>query len=310
LSFGGQFLRSPALFPARIAGETFGSASFGLDLPGGPYLFDGLSPVQRESLASRYPRRFSPRGGEKVPEGRMSGVHIVIHRVAAEDFLDIDTRGWEYNLDYASADSSVSLAGMRLAARIELARNRVGIWTPVEDPAEFWGVVENVLRPLVALRLLLSGGLLVHSAAVALDGRGFVFAGRSGAGKSTVAHRAVSSGLPVLSDDLNAIVFENGRFVVAPLPFTGDLEPADVSPVAAPVAAIIGLEKGTDESLRSLSRGQTISLLVRSAPYVNRDELRLQLLLDRAAEIAAAARSAVLTFRREGDIWPILRSLA
>ncbi|HKO58107.1 MAG TPA: hypothetical protein VJ276_19725 [Thermoanaerobaculia bacterium] len=297
--FGEQFLRSPALFPARIAGETFGTESFALDLPGGPFVIEGLSPVQLSSLVSRY--------GASADVA--SAVTLIIHRVAAEDFLDIDTRGWEYNLDYASADGAVSLAGMRLAARLDLARNRVGIWTPVEEPSEFWGVVENVLRPLVALRLLMTGGLLVHSAAVALDGRGFVFAGRSGAGKSTVARQAVDAGHPVLSDDLNAIVRENGRFIIAPLPFTGDLEPADVSRVAAPLAAVVGLEKGTGQSLRSLSRAETVSLLVRSAPYVNRDELRLSLLLDRAAEIAAAARNAVLTFRREGDIWPILRSL-
>lgn len=297
--FGSQFLRSPALFPARIAGETFGSEVFTLDIAGGPFAIDGLSPLQLSSLITRYGPSSSA----------APAVTLVVHRVAADDFLEIDTRGWEYNLDYAATDSFVSLAGMRLAARIELARNRAGIWTPVEDPAELWGVVENVLRPLVALRLLMTGGLLVHSAAVALDGRGFLFAGRSNAGKSTVARLAVLSGRPVLSDDLNAITLQDGRFIIAPLPFTGDLEPSEVSRDAVPLAAILGLEKGTGESLRSISRGEAVSLLVRSAPYVNHDEIRLPLLLDRAAEIAAAAPTALLTFRREGDIWPILEAI-
>ncbi|MBV9495650.1 MAG: hypothetical protein JOZ54_15490 [Acidobacteria bacterium] len=297
--FGEQFLHSPGLFPARIAGETFGSGSFTLALPGGPFLIDGLSAIQRESLASRYGD-----SADVTPQ-----ITIVVHRVAREDFREIDTRGWEYNLDYLATETTVSLAGMRLAALIDLARNRVGIWTPVEDPAEFWGVVENVLRPLVALRLLLDGGLLVHSSAVALANRGIVFAGRSNAGKSTVAHLAVASKHPVLSDDLNAITRENGQFVISPLPFTGDLEPADVSRIAVPLEAIIGLEKGSDESLRSMSQGEGMSLLVRSAPYVNHDEIRLPLLLERAAEIAGAARRAILTFRRDGNIWPILENL-
>lgn len=297
--FGAQFLRSPALFPARIAGETFGSEAFTLDIAGGPFAIDGLSPVQLSSLVARYGPSSSA----------APAVTLVVHRVASEDFLEIDTRGWEYNLDYAATESSVSLAGMRLAARIDLARNRAGIWTPVEDPAELWGVIENVLRPLVALRLLMTGGLLVHSAAVSFGGRGFLFAGRSNAGKSTVARLAVASGHPVLSDDLNAITLKDGRFLIAPLPFTGDLEPSEVSRDAVPLAAILGLEKGMGESLRSISRGEAVSLLVRSAPYVNHDEIRLPLLLDRAAEIAAAARTAVLTFRREGDIWPILEAI-
>ena len=48
MSFGGEFLRHPDLFPGRRSGETWGEGSLTLDVPGGPYLFSGLAATQIE----------------------------------------------------------------------------------------------------------------------------------------------------------------------------------------------------------------------------------------------------------------------
>ena len=50
---------------------------------------------------------------------------------------------------------------------------------------------------------------------------------------------------------------------------------------------MLGLEKGDIEGADPLTLAETVSLLVRCAPYVNQDPHRMPLLLDRAAEIAA-----------------------
>jgi hypothetical protein len=191
---------------------------------------------------------------------------------------------------------------MRVMARVDGAR--AGIWTPVEEPEECVGVVENVLRPLLAARLLATGGLLVHSAAI----DGYLFAGRSGAGKSTIARLGLEAGQPVLSDDLNAVVPDERGFALAPLPFTGDLDASEVSNQRTRLRAVMGLEKGEREELRAMSLAEAVSLLVRCAPYVNQDARRMPLLLDRASEIAGGTRRGVLTFRRDGHVWPILES--
>lgn len=288
-----EFLREPALFPARIAGEPWGDAACELELAGERYRIEGLSTSQHEGLRERYASRMqSPSNAATV---------LRIFRAPASDFVDIDTRGWEYSADIDWSDDGFTLRGLRVMARA--GSDRAGIWTSVEEPGEFSGVVENVLRPMLAARLLANGGLLVHSAAI--DGR--LFAGRSGAGKSTIARLGLDAGLPVLSDDLNALVQDAHGFVIAPLPFTGDLEPGDISDVRAPLRAVLALEKGDREEVRPMSLAETVSLLVRCAPYVNQDPRRTPLLLDRASEIAASGiRRGVLTFRREGQVWPIL----
>jgi hypothetical protein len=298
MTFGARFLVSPSLFPARLAGETWGDLDATLDLPGGPFRLRGLSASQRESLDDRYDT-----------SGSAGGFDLTVYRAPLEDFCAIDTRGWEYSLDYETAGTSISIAGMKLMARLDLARNRAAIWTPIDDVASFWGVVENVLRPLVAERLLMTGGLLVHSAAIALDGRGILFAGPSGAGKSTVSRLALDAQHAVLSDDLNALVRDGDGFRLLPLPFTGDLTREELSTTAVPLQAVVKLEKGDDEKLRPMHIASAASLLVSAAPYVNQDPQRTQLLLDRAAEIASTATRVILTFRRDGSIWPILREL-
>jgi hypothetical protein len=284
-----RFLTQPELFPARLAGETWGEEELTLDLPGGPFAIRGLSAVQRASLADRF----------DAGAGRPA-YQLTIFRAAPSDFVAIDTRGWEYDLDI----DGTAIAGMNLMAR--LGSDRGAIWTSAASRDDFWGVVENVLRPLVARRLLAGGGLLVHSAAVVLEGQAFLFAGASGAGKSTIAALALRAGHEVLSDDLNAVA---GGAVV-PLPFTGDLSPAVLRRSPAPLRAIVALEQGAHAGVRELSRGAAGALLARCAPYVNRDRSLGEALLDRVYQLARAARTCTLTFRRDGDeVWPILAAL-
>lgn len=282
-----RFLREPELFPARISGEPWGAQRIVIALGGERFAIEGLSAEQHESLRARYERV----DGEPACTLR-------VFRVASDDFLSIDTRGWEYALDLDWNGGGFTAAGMQLMARVD--GMRAGLWTPETGVESFWGVAENVLRPWIAMRLLDRGGLLIHSAAV----DGYLFAGRSGAGKSTIAGLGAAAGLPVLSDDLNAVL--DGMLL--PLPFTGDFAPTSQTPRA--LRAIVALEHGTAESVRELSLAEAIALLVRCAPYVNHDPARGDTLLERAAAIARSVPRFTLTFRRDGNVWPILQTLA
>lgn len=288
--FGSRFLTEPSLFPRRISGETWGDASLTVTLARGRYRVEGLAPAQAESVRERYGARVSDGPGE---------VTIRVFRAPQSDFQEIDTRGWEYALDLAWSDDAFTIAGMKLMARADLAAARAGIWTCIDDVAGFWGVLENVLRPLLAAQLLASGGLLVHSASVA----GWLLPSASGGGKSTIARMAVNAGLPVLSDDLNAVVREGDRLMLEPLPFTGDLDEGEVSTQAEVLEAIVAIEKGERDVARDLAMTSAVSLLVRCAPYVNQDAQRMPQLLERASEIAGSVARGVLTFRRDGDVW-------
>lgn len=86
-------------------------------------------------------------------------------------------------------------------------------------------------------------GLLVHAAGVVLDGRLFVLAGRSGAGKSTVSGLLVEHAFGmVLSDDRLVLREQGGRWMGYGTPWPGTARLARAG--GAPIAGILFLEHG------------------------------------------------------------------
>jgi len=305
MTFGGGFLHHPDLFPGRRSGEPWGDRALALDIPGGPYLLSGLAAAQEEALRHRFGPLCGPvTGGE--------GIATAVFRAPAADFLEIDTRGWEYALDLDPAPLSLRVAGLRLMARLDWAPGlAAGLWTP-EATGEEWagGVCENLLRILAAYRLLAAGGVLLHSAALSDGKSAWLLLGPSGAGKTTASRLCLAAGADVLSDDLNAVLPGPPSPVVARLPFTGDLGERQGGPGSYPLQAVLRLRQGPAESLAPLSPASALAALTAAAPYVNRDPWRREPLLAALERLARAVPAWELTFSPGADLWSILRSIS
>jgi hypothetical protein len=116
MSFGDRFLALPDLFPARRGGESWGDRRLLLDLPGGPYLAAGLSAAQAAAAEERFGELCQPvRGGEPA------AVEARLFAVSPAEFLAVDTRGWEYALDFDHQPAAVRIAGLHLMARLDWA---------------------------------------------------------------------------------------------------------------------------------------------------------------------------------------------
>jgi hypothetical protein len=312
MSFGDEFLSHPDLFPGRRSGEPWGSGSLTLDVPGGPYLFSGLAATQIAALEMRFGRLC--RG---VTEKTATGIGTAVFRAPAADFLDLDTRGWEYTLDLDHAERSVRIAGLRLMARLDWSLADAlagGLWTPEAAGEEWASVLENYLRLLAAYRLLAEGGVLLHSAGVTDGTSAWLLLGPAGAGKTTASRLCLAAGAEVLSDDLNAVIVqEGGRAVVARLPFTGDLGerqgggPGD--PGETPLRGVLRLRQGPGARLVPLSRASALAALIAAAPYANRDPFRREALLAVCERLAWAVPAWELTFSLGADLWSILRAV-
>jgi len=313
MSFGDEFLRHPDLFPGRRSGEPWGSGSLALDVPGGPYLVAGLAATQIEALETRFGRLC--RGVTETTATGRSGIATAVFRAPAADFVDLDTRGWEYTLALDHAERSVRVAGLRLMARLDWAPGLAGgLWTPEAAGEEWASVLENYLRLLAAYRLLAEGGVLLHSAGVTDGTSAWLLLGPAGAGKTTASRLCLEAGAEVLSDDLNAVIVqEGGRAVVARLPFTGDLgerqggSPGD--PGEYPLRGLLRLRQGPGASLVPLSRASALAALIAAAPYANRDPFRHEALLAVCERLALAAPAWELTFSLGSDLWSILRAV-
>lgn len=121
--------------------------------------------------------------------------------------------------------------------------------------------IQAVVRATMMARLPLVGGLPFHAAGIDVEGRGVVFFGPSGAGKTTLAS---TSPFPVLSDELVA-VNGGGPFVLVRSGFWG-LGRASGHAGPAPLAALVDLAKGEHLALTPLRPSVAASRIVASVP--------------------------------------------
>lgn len=102
-------------------------------------------------------------------------------------------------------------------------------------------------------------GLLVHSSCVIEDGQAHLFAGHSGAGKSTVA--ALSQPRSLLSDEATIVRIRNGEVRVFDSPFRSGVEP-DFLERAYPLKAIHLLHQATSVARSAVPRPDAVLQLV------------------------------------------------
>jgi len=97
--------------------------------------------------------------------------------------------------------------------------------------------VENILRLCLSTCVPLRGGLMLHASAVEHEGKGFVFTGVSGSGKSTVIKLLQGAGVArSLGDEVTVLRITADGITVHSTPFGGELPP--VPPGKAPLCRL------------------------------------------------------------------------
>jgi|WetSurMetagenome_2_1015567.scaffolds.fasta_scaffold22299_4 hypothetical protein len=83
-------------------------------------------------------------------------------------------------------------------------------------------IVDPMEYPLDGLILYFltsaKGAIMIHASAVNSNGRGWLFSGRSGSGKTTIARLFDSKGVEVVHDDRIILVKRNGRWIIHSTP--------------------------------------------------------------------------------------------
>ncbi len=123
------------------------------------------------------------------------------------------------------------------------------------------GAVEVSLRVALNARLPGEGGVPLHAAGVVIDGRGVVFFGPSGAGKTTLASMCPWR---VLSDELVAVV--GSPFQLRETGFWGELGDRDQASGLAGLAALVELAQGPGTRLERLAPTVALRRLLNVVP--------------------------------------------
>jgi len=95
-------------------------------------------------------------------------------------------------------------------------QKRESVWAVWPGTLSLEDTTSYLLGPIFGLLLRLRGITCLHASAVAFDDRSVAFVGPEGAGKSTTAAALAQRGYGVLSDDIVALVEQEGEFRVMP----------------------------------------------------------------------------------------------
>lgn len=145
-------------------------------------------------------------------------------------------------------------------------------------------------------RLALGEGVEVHALGLADDdGRGYLFLGHSGAGKSTTARLWQSQpGVRLLSDDRIILRKRDGRFWMYGTPWHGDAGVA--SPGRAPLSAVFLLEQAPTNELLPVSQTKAAAELFARAFVPHYVKSGIQFSLDFVDQLTREVPCSIFRF--------------
>ena len=163
--------------------------------------------------------------------------------------------------------------------------------------------LDCLLRILLTWMLLPRAGFLLHAATVVRDGRAYLFTGKSGAGKSTVASLATEGS--VLTDELSLIRREDGVWRAYGTPFWGEFRAGDLN-VSAPIAGVFRLMQEENNRVTPLRSVELLRAMIGNVLFFSRQPADSQRLLNIISHAAQELRGYTLEFRKDRTFWEAL----
>lgn len=160
--------------------------------------------------------------------------------------------------------------------------------------------LDSFLRVAWSFALVAVGGVLIHAASLARDEQAYVFPGRSGAGKTTVARLSPESRL--LSDELSIVRVDGESVRGYGTPFWGELARGGGNE-RVPVAGLYFLRQANRHEAIRCTRTRAVAALMPHVVFFSRDPRLVARALDVAATVAARVPCFDLLFRRDAGFW-------
>jgi hypothetical protein len=165
--------------------------------------------------------------------------------------------------------------------------------------------IDSVLRIVHTLILAKQGGFLVHAASAIRGGRAFLFAGVSGAGKTTIS-RLAPSDAKLLTDEISYVRREGDEYRACGTPFAGELARVGEN-LSAPLHTLFLLEQGLENRIEPVGAPEAIRLLLRNILFFAEDAELVSLVFQSACEFVERVPVRRLIFVPDQRVWEMIR---
>lgn len=165
--------------------------------------------------------------------------------------------------------------------------------------------IDAVLRIVHTLVLAKQGGFLLHSASAIRNGKAFLFAGVSEAGKTTIS-RLAPRDVTLLTDEISYVRRRGEGYTAFGTPFTGELAKLGEN-VSAPVEALYLLAKGSENRIDPIARAEAARGLLANVLFFAEDQDLVQTIFHSAFDFVSRVPVSRLTFVPDARVWELIR---
>jgi hypothetical protein len=174
----------------------------------------------------------------------------------------------------------------------------------IRQPASPYAI-DAVLRIVHTLALARQGGILLHAASAIRDGKAFVFAGVSGAGKTTIS-RLAPNDVTLLTDEISYVRKMDNRYVCFGTPFTGELAKLGEN-VSGPLEAVYLLAQGSENRIEPVSAPDAVRSMLANVLFFAEEPELVREVFHSVCELVDRVPVSRLTFVPDSRVWEIIR---
>jgi hypothetical protein len=213
-------------------------------------------------------------------------------------------------IDSANGDHQADLRVTQHSGRWKIER---GDFLAEWEPASLRGrirqsanpySIDAALRILHTLLLAKKGGFLLHAASAIRNGKAFLFAGVSGAGKTTIS-RLAPPDATLLTDEISYVRKQNLGYVAFGTPFTGELAKLGTN-CSAPVDALYLLAQGPENRIDRVAVADAGRGLLANMLFFAEDEDMVQCAFQAACDFVDRVPVYRLTFMPDARVWELI----
>jgi hypothetical protein len=207
----------------------------------------------------------------------------------------------------AYTDPLISFNHDRLAASCDVME---GLWN-INQPlvhvrllgSRSVEAVDYFLRAVMAVLIFKKGGLMVHGAGILHQGKGFLFFGKSGSGKTTVSRSSLND--TVLNDDLVVLMPQKNKWQLLSTPFWNPTQ-VEPKPIQTSLHAIYRLIQDKTVFVESLNPSRALAELFANIPIVPIVPSLCEELMERCISLLHDVPAYGLHFLPDGSFWQVI----
>jgi hypothetical protein len=169
--------------------------------------------------------------------------------------------------------------------------------------------IDTVLRITHSLVLAEEGGFLLHAASAIRNKRAFLFAGVSGAGKTTIS-RLAPTDATVLTDEISYIrrvgAKNNKNYTAFGTPFAGELARIGAN-TSAPLEALYLLVQGPENRIAPISKIEAARAIMRHVLFFAEEKDFVANVFDSVLEFVSRVPVAQFVFTPDARAWELIQ---